>query len=418
MRNLLITGSFCSLNNGDLAMIYGFKEMMDCFERYNYTVLSMYPLTEQERYNMNVVGVPTTPRYKFGFNIVANNIKAIVYKMTGGKFKRAYLGKEFNAYMKADLIVDLSGDGYSDEITPLGSIIHSLQLLPGIIMGKRIFICAQSLGPFNTSFTRLLVKFVFSKVSLLTVRENLSKKYLESIGLKRGISITGDCAFGMSPNISEHVKKWHVKFDNWKDQGQIIFGVSLSKRLSRFVFPEVEDKAQKYNLYIKTMARIIDQLVNLYNCKVVFIPHVLGPSLVDDRITHRDIYKYIKKLENVVMLEDSLKTDEMKGIISKVDYMISARMHALIAAYSTGVPGVAIGYSHKYEGIIGKMLGLNSVFIDVRSLEDELGNVIMKKVKYLMDNNKQFKKHLLDVVPPIKERSKINCKLAIELLVD
>lgn len=418
MRNILITGSFCSLNNGDLAMIYGFRQMMDGNELFNYTVLSMYPFTEQGRYKANVIGVPTTPRFKFGFNLIANNIQAIIYKITGGRFKKIYWGKEFRAYSKADLIVDLSGDGYSDEITPLGSIIHSLQLLPGIILGKKIYICAQSLGPFNTFFTRSLAKFVFNKVSLLTVRESLSEKYLQSMELKRSISITGDCAFGMSPNINEQVKPWHISFAKWKSQGKIIIGVSLSKRLSRFLFPEIEDMTQKYNIYIETMAHIIDQLINRYDCKIVFIPHVLGPALVDDRYTHRDIAEHIKKSEDVIILEDPFVTNEMKAIISKVDYMISARMHALIAAYSTGVPGVAVGYSHKYAGIIGEMLGLNSVFIDIRSLEDTLDNVIMEKVNYLINNSEQIKKQLSEVIPSIKERSKMNCQLAIELLRD
>lgn len=419
MRNILITGSFCSLNNGDLAMCYGFKQMMDCIEAFHYTILSMYPFTEQERYKVDVVGVPTAPRYKFGYNLAANIVKAIFYKITGGRLKKTYLGREFNAYVQADLIVDLSGDGYSDEMTPLGSIIHSLQLLPGLIMGKKIFICAQSLGPFNTSYTRFISKYVFNKVTLLTVREHLSKKYLESIGLKRTIHVTGDCAFGMSPYISEDINRWHMKFDNWKKEGQLIIGVTLSRRLSRFMFSEYGDRAQKYDLYVETMANIIDQIINKYNCKIVFIPHVLGPSLADDRITHRDIAKRIKHLEHVIMIEKPFHTNEMKALISKVDYILSARMHALVAAYSTGIPGVAIGYSHKYKGIIGEMLGLESVFIDVRSLErDVFINEIINKLNHLIENNNYYKEHLYRILPSVKERSIQNCKLAINVLGD
>lgn len=413
----MITGSFCSLNNGDLAMCYGFKEMMSSLGTFSFTVLSMYPHIEPERYGIRVVGFPTIPKYKFGLNLIAINIAALLYRLTCKKIGSKIFGKEFDAYAKSDLIVDLSGDGYSDEITPLGSIVHSLQLLPGIFLGKKIFICAQSIGPFSILFTRMLSKAVLNKVSLLTVREQLSKKYLKSIGVKQDIIVTSDCAFGMSPHVSKKIDEWHTKFKKWKEKENIIVCVSLSKRLSRFIFPEVKDRKQKYGLYVETFANILDYLLNRYNCMVVFVPHVLGPPPVDDRYTHRDIVNHIKQVEKVVLIEETFKADEMKAIISKADFLISARMHALIAAYSTGVPGVAIGYSHKYKGIVGEMLNLDSVFVDVRFLKrEELYKQIIEKINFLVDNKDRLIEHLNKIVPNVKKCSMQNCKMAIKLL--
>lgn len=416
MKEILITGSFCSLNNGDLAMCYGFRNMMESLGRFNYTVLSMYPYTEPERYGARVVGVPTSPRIRFGLNLVKNIIASTIYRLSGGRI-RGIWGKEFNAFLQSDLIVDLSGDGYSDEITPLGSIVHSLMLLPAIILNKKLFICAQSLGPFNKCYTRLLSRFILENASLLTVREKITKSYLESVGVKREVLITADCAFGMDPSKNEIVKKWHNKIHRWKNQGHLVICISLSKRVSRFVFQECSNQDQRYEYYVETMANIIDELVAKYNCKVIFLPHVLGPSLSDDRLTHRDIMKHIEGVEHVVCLEEPLRCDEMKGVISKAHCVLSARMHALIAAYSTGVPGVAVGYSHKYEGIIGEMFDMESLFVDVRFFKrDELKREISKRMDDLIYNMDYYRNKLNRSIPNIRTQSMENCKMAVKLL--
>lgn len=41
-----------------------------------------------------------------------------------------------------------------------------------------------------------------------------------------------------------------------------------------------------------------------------------------------------------------------KGIISRADLLISSRFHALVAALSTRVPAIAIGWSHKYPALL------------------------------------------------------------------
>lgn len=42
-----------------------------------------------------------------------------------------------------------------------------------------------------------------------------------------------------------------------------------------------------------------------------------------------------------------------KSYILELDFLVCARMHATIAAYSSAVPVVPISYSHKFEGLYG-----------------------------------------------------------------
>ena len=49
---------------------------------------------------------------------------------------------------------------------------------------------------------------------------------------------------------------------------------------------------------------------------------------------------------------------DAKSYISTLDYFAGARMHACIAAFSSGVPVIPMAYSRKFEGLFGS-LGYN-----------------------------------------------------------
>lgn len=49
------------------------------------------------------------------------------------------------------------------------------------------------------------------------------------------------------------------------------------------------------------------------------------------------------------MIEDA-SCGDLKGYISRCRFLVAARTHASIAAYSTGVPALVAGYSVKARG--------------------------------------------------------------------
>ena len=54
---------------------------------------------------------------------------------------------------------------------------------------------------------------------------------------------------------------------------------------------------------------------------------------------------------------------EIKGIISKCRFFIGARTHSTIAAYSTCVPTLAVGYSIKARGIARDIFGTEDNYV-------------------------------------------------------
>ncbi len=66
---------------------------------------------------------------------------------------------------------------------------------------------------------------------------------------------------------------------------------------------------------------------------------------------------------------------QYKGIAARSALMVAERMHAGIAALSSGVPTVTIGYSRKFAGIMGDTYGdaipLSRVHLGIESFTED-----------------------------------------------
>ena len=85
------------------------------------------------------------------------------------------------------------------------------------------------------------------------------------------------------------------------------------------------------------------------------IPHV---GTKDDPEIENDYYtckKLHEEFESTVFVEDLKSPMEAKGIISQMDVFCGARMHATIAAFSSGVATIPVSYSRKFEGLYGSL---------------------------------------------------------------
>lgn len=71
------------------------------------------------------------------------------------------------------------------------------------------------------------------------------------------------------------------------------------------------------------------------------------------------------------LIPSTLTAAQYKSIISRCDMFIGARTHATIAAYSTCVPTLVIGYSVKSKGIAKDIFGTDEgLVIPVSEITD------------------------------------------------
>ena len=100
---------------------------------------------------------------------------------------------------------------------------------------------------------------------------------------------------------------------------------------------------------------LIDYILNETDMGVALIPHVTWYGN-DDREPLGRLFEEYSSSGRVVMIEDAVAPG-LKGVISHCRFMVAARTHASISAYSTGVPTLVIGYSVKSRGIAKDLFG-------------------------------------------------------------
>lgn len=127
---------------------------------------------------------------------------------------------------------------------------------------------------------------------------------------------------------------------------------------------------------------------------IALVPHVLQPSDNDLdalRLLGSDNEFRIKNVDG------RLSVANYKYIISNAQFCIAARTHAAIAAYSTYVPTLAVGYSTKAIGIATD-LGMADYVCDI-----ETANNLTDKFRLLIRDAENIRKQLAEIMPNYKQ---------------
>ncbi len=156
-------------------------------------------------------------------------------------------------------------------------------------------------------------------------------------------------------------------------------GVNLS--------PMVQDKEKTPGITIENYRNFIKYILEETDQNVALIPHVVWPSN-DDRRPLEELYLEFKDTKRVTLIGDA-PAQELKGYISKCSFFVGARTHSTIAAYSSGVPTLVIGYSVKSRGIATDLFGTYENYVlPVQEISEP--DAMIKAYKWILakENNK------------------------------
>ncbi len=88
------------------------------------------------------------------------------------------------------------------------------------------------------------------------------------------------------------------------------------------------------------------------------------------------------------MIQDC-NAEQLKGYIARCRFMVAARTHASIAAYSSQVPTLVVGYSVKAHGIATDLFGTSENYVlPVQSLEND--EYLANSFLYLKENEAEI----------------------------
>lgn len=293
------------------------------------------------------------------------------------KFRGDYFPLDVLSYKKAvkklkkvdGVLVSIGGDIYCYDNYPKYIMLH--RYAKKYI--KKSILLGCSIEPELLSDEELLQDL--NSYDLISARESITYNALLTLGLNNVIYCP-DSAFSMKAEKILLPEKF-------------VPGNTVGLNIS----PLVIDKAQNGELLLDNYCRVIEHIVNNTTYHVALIPHVSWKNN-DDMVPLRELYEKYQDTGRVCILPD-LSAPKVKYCISKCRYFIGARTHATIAAYSTGVPTVVIGYSVKSKGIARDLFGTEENYvINYQSIKDSMA--IVDGFCWLEQNEEQIRKILCE----------------------
>ncbi|MFC4283027.1 polysaccharide pyruvyl transferase family protein [Catenibacterium sp. GCM10023432] len=216
---------------------------------------------------------------------------------------------------------------------------------------------------------------------LIVARESISYEALKSIGAN--VLLKPDPAFWLdseTTEIDENLLKNSV-------------GINIS--------PMIINKEKQTGITLKNYINLIDYILDKTDMNIVLIPHVIWKDNNDDRKPLGYLYDLFKYSNRVLLINDQ-NCQKLKGIISKCRFFIGARTHSTIAAYSSCVPTLVVGYSVKAKGIAKDLFGTyKNYVIPVQSLDNE--NDLIDSFKWIFNREDEIRTHLINYIPRYKE---------------
>lgn len=217
------------------------------------------------------------------------------------------------------------------------------------------------------------------RYDLIVAREPITVAALYSAGIKDNVVQFPDPAFQLN--------KINLPLPEGFLEGNMV-GLNLS--------PLIMSCEKEEGITLKNYLFLIDYILTETNMGIALIPHVVKGGSNDWKILKqiKDQYKH----ENRVILFQDYNCEEIKGFISRCRFFIGARTHSTIAAYSTCVPTIVVGYSVKARGIAKDIFGTYENYVlPVQNLyyEQDLCNQFL----WLVKEEKQIKDYLKKKMP-------------------
>lgn len=349
MPNLLLAGHFGCGNLGDDAIMLGFIEGLS--QDFDITLLSGAPENTFRLYNVRSV-----PRKDF---------KAIPA-----------------AIAECDAMVFCGGSLFQD-VTSTRSVAYYAGLAKmAKKAGKKLFFVGQGVGPLKGMFAKSWTANAMGMADAIVCRDAQSAGLLKTMGVKKPIQVAADCAF-LLPDPKA------------KDEAQ--FGVGNMRAVG--IAPRPFGKDKDCLKFFGDLARLMFQNQIVPVLVELDAPHD-GPLIAEISKANGGKIPDIRKLETPMMLQSR---------ISRLDSMISMRLHGGILATTVGVPAMMLSYDPKVTAF-AKSMGFDNP-LTTENLTAERAFEAFQQFQKDRDRNIKIIARRRE---ELREEARINCQVVMD----
>lgn len=211
-----------------------------------------------------------------------------------------------------DILIS-GGGSLLQDVTSLKSLIYySLIIALGLLFNKKVIIFAQGIGPINNKFAQIVVKNLLKQCSLVTVRDENSLKLLENWDIDA--KLVCDPIYSLDVPCQEKTNAIGIQIRDFKTMNY-----NLLQKLAILVSTKFSDK--KVEIFSLQEAQDLE-LCRKFEKILLSVNSEIKTEIVTDNIIER---------------------------ISRLEYLIAMRFHAILCALKCGVKTGAINYDIKVE---------------------------------------------------------------------
>ena len=203
--------------------------------------------------------------------------------------------------------------------------------------GKPLVLSPQTIGPFTRQPHRRIAAWICTRAAVVFARDPLSMQVLRDMAPAADARQAIDVAFALPYDRPAPARE------------TIRVGINVSGLLMNGGYAGGNEYGLAYDYPALTRA-LVAAFTTMPGVEVHLIPHVNAPGMPndDDGIACDRLHAEFPQTRRQ---PDFASPSAAKSCIAGLDFLIAARMHATIAAYSAGVPVIPISYSRKFEGL-------------------------------------------------------------------
>ena len=286
------------------------------------------------------------------------------------------------AYRNCDAVINMMGISYVGDGArgPLEGLVSYSSRYYANKFKKPFTYFIQSFGPFEDWRVRLFAKHDFAQADFIPARGMESAKLCKSIVKNQDKVYDFPDTAIMLPTTNSRWLSDYLSEIKFSEKNYVVLSPSaviynLPARMGGCVG----------KLHVRSFCLIAKKLLS-ENKFLLFLPHMYSSNKKEcDREVCRKVIKDLKASfkpdSKFWLVEEDLDVWQAKGLISKAQLAIVSRYHALVAAVSTGVPAVTVGWNIKYRDLM-KYYGIESMAVDIRQKDPEqLSSMVFTKLR-------------------------------------